>query len=807
MPELIQSSADSTETNSLYHDSVLFDMYMRALDVVLNEPEVLSASDEFDLSAATLRMWMVRYSDRALQAAPREFAAYKDAVARERGSSAVDAWQISLGSRMDASGVLRLVWIGYATLGAAIIVAGLASIAVWSGADPLVWLGGTIFTVALLLWLALKALGTDVGSRLLGGEGSRDVAAAREKLMAAVRGEELLAQLRTFINFRRTGRFGHEYSVVGSPGLSEAYDVLNRVPTANAAELDGMLTRFDGASIGIAGPRGSGKSTLIREYCERVTPDTFDDDVSKWPWQFDYDLPVRARGDLRCIVAAPVDYAARDFVLHLFASFCRSVIVSYGRDGSPRGAILRVFWLRRGFNLIISLLWKVIFYGLPAIALVYWQEAISRRFSVPETWVETAAVTILFMGILEFLLSAVTRIRVWIREVRGGDEEALAAVARRHLSRVRYLQTYTSGWSGTLALPSLKAGVQHSRAISHAEQALSYPEIVDEFRNFARGVADKIHRRGARVFIGVDELDKIGSAEQGERFLNEIKGIFGISHLYFMVSVSDDALTAFERRGLPLRDAFDSSFDEIIHVGPLSYAESRRLLYRRVIGLTEPYVALCHCLAGGLARDVIRAARQVVRTAANLTVTGLGPNAAEGLIDASISYMLLDLQRSQRPLTLSLISTSLIKNELLRKLRAVSHVINNLAPKNGTNLQETLYDIASGPALEGSIMKVVDLVAQPARDEPVAVASLRLDFAAYAYYCATLQEIFTDKLDGERIIAATSDPGPGTFDALAAARNGFALDTLMAWRLISRFRQAWSLDTREPVKSPSERGR
>jgi hypothetical protein len=144
---------------------------------------------------------------------------------------------------------------------------------------------------------------------------------------------------------------------------------------------------------------------------------------------------------------------------------------------------------------------------------------------------------------------------------------------------------------------------------------------VAEFRKFAASVAADVDRRGDRVFIGVDELDKIGSAEQAEHFLNEVKGIFGIPHLFFMVSVSDDALNAFERRGLPLRDAFDSSFDEILRVAPLSYPESRRLLYRRVIGLTEPYVALCHCLAGGLARDVIRAARQVARNAATLTAS------------------------------------------------------------------------------------------------------------------------------------------------------------------------------------------
>jgi hypothetical protein len=84
-------------------------------------------------------------------------------------------------------------------------------------------------------------------------------------------------------------------------------------------------------------------------------------------------------------------------------------------------------------------------------------------------------------------------------------------------------------------------------------------------------------------------------------------------------------------------------------------------------------------------------------------------------------------------------------------------------------------------------------------EEPAELTRLRLDFAAYAYYCATLQEVFTDRLDPEHIIAATSvAPGPGSFDALAGARAAFSLDTLLAWRLITQFRKAWSLETREP---------
>ena len=377
----------------------------------------------------------------------------------------------------------------------------------------------------------------------------------------------------------------------------------------------------------------------------------------------------------------------------------------------------------------------------------------------------------------------------------------MVAAARKHLSRVRYLQTYTSGLSGGLGLPS-GAGTQLSRSVSRAEQPLSYPEIVSEFRSFATVVAADVHRRGDRVFVGVDELDKIGSAEQAEHFLNEVKGIFGIPHLYFMVSVSDDALNAFERRGLPLRDAFDSSFDEILRVEPLSYYESRRLLYRRVIGLTEPYVALCHCLAGGLARDVIRAARQVARNAATL-ISGGRPLAASSGIEngdeASAEYESHYVEASNSPPTLSDISAVVLYDELRRKLRALSQVVGHLDSEGTTEFQDTLHDISVHLTPNQPIINIVDLIAKPGHAEPPAVARVRLDLATYAYYCATLQEVFTDRLDDVHMVKATSESsGPGSFDALAAARNAFTTDTLLAWNLVTQCRSAWSLETREP---------
>lgn len=121
---------------------------------------------------------------------------------------------------------------------------------------------------------------------------------ARRALIEAVEVNELAAQVRQRLNTLRRNRFVHDFGVKGNPELSEAFDSAYHVPTVVAHELDDLLSRLSAASIGLAGPRGAGKSTLIRRYCEEPAE-------------------VTHRGNLRCLVSAPVEYASRDFVLHL----------------------------------------------------------------------------------------------------------------------------------------------------------------------------------------------------------------------------------------------------------------------------------------------------------------------------------------------------------------------------------------------------------------------------------------------------------------------------------------------------------
>jgi hypothetical protein len=132
-----------------------------------------------------------------------------------------------------------------------------------------------------------------------------------------------------------------------------------------------------------------------------------------------------------------------------------------------------------------------------------------------------------------------------------------------------------------------------------------------------------------------------------------------------------------------------------------------------------------------------------------------------------------------------------------RKLRAISHA-SSTTTGDATELQEALYEITAHLAAGQPLINIIDTMAATDSNESPAIATLRLDFAAFTYYCATLQEVFTDGLDGESITRATTGlPGPGTFDSLAGTRNAFALGTPLAWRLITKFRDAWSMETRQ----------
>jgi hypothetical protein len=289
-----------------------------------------------------------------------------------------------------------------------------------------------------------------------------------------------------------------------------------------------------------------------------------------------------------------------------------------------------------------------------------------------------------------------------------------------------------------------------------AEQPLTYPEIVSELREYL-GMLVSWGSTDPGVIVAIDELDKIDGAEQAQVFINEIKGVFGVDGTQFLVSVSAEAVASFERRGLPVRDAFDSTFDEIVRIEAMNLLEACTLLRKRVIGLPDLFCALAHCMSGGLPRDLIRTARLMCSVAGTERI-GIDQVCA-GLVGADLARKVHAFQVATGTLSGMPDSTTFIRG--LRGLRA-----------EPTTLLTAL------PALLPEGGEHADPELTP----------LRWQAATYVYHCTTLLEVFTDGLTDDRFNRRRS-----AIDELARAKQSLSTHPQVAWLMLDDFRAAWGL--------------
>ncbi|WP_236789186.1 hypothetical protein [Amycolatopsis sp. GM8] len=532
--------------------------------------------------------------------------------------------------------------------------------------------------IALVLAFSVASLNPDMEKVIARNVGVRrarlraDAAAALDVWRDAARATVVPAVNR-LISRLSAPSYDVRLTVRDDSGLGTMANLDRVVATAARERLRRVLGRMRSGAVGIAGPRGVGKTTLI--------------EVHREGW-----LLPRGREHVVIRVDAPIGYEGRDFALHIYAAACEAVIDTLRTERK-----------------------KWIFGRQPAEDKV--------RLDVVED-------------------------------------------ATRRLDRIRYLQTSTTGWSGKVTLPGTGADVSASRSTAKASQPLTYPEIINELRKFLTRVAALLsfvnsNAAATPLVVAIDELDKIASAEHAYRFVNELKALFGVPGCHFVLSVSEDALISFERRGFAVRDAFDSAFDEIIRVDYLTLAESRELLSSRLIGVPEPFVTFAYCFSGGLPRDLIRVARAMMDITHTTPAPGLA-HVCAALTGTAIEQAARLAQRELRPLAHAASVVELIR-------------------------------LADGPSLTrrppGELQATIGKLVQTTEE----TATVRLELATLLYFALTLREVFTDDLTKDQIVTASLDPGPGSFETLARARQAFGDNMTHAWLLIEEFRAAWRL--------------
>ncbi|MEV6521630.1 hypothetical protein AB0M43_06825 [Longispora sp. NPDC051575] len=626
-------------------------------------------------------------------------------------------------------------------------------------AVPLAAVLATFGLVRVLRWLSrrplLRRLSRD--STLAGSLGWRsaervlldELTLCRQRWDHAAR-QVLLPFLTDRLNALVKPAYTTRLSVLDASGLRLMHAADRVIITGVFEEFRRRIDQVGGGAFGLSGPRGVGKSTLLEYY------------------RAGRFLPTGTR-HLAVSESVPVAYDAREFALHLYASLCREAR-AHGRGDERPGYRARLAGLlaRCRFAAVI---------GAAGLAAAYLGQPLVRG-QRPPAWDWLVGVwwqAVLLATVAGVVLSVARHDRLRARRpLRPADVDDLATLheyADAKLEQIRYQQKHVAGWSGKVGLP-FGAEAHRSGSVEFAQQPLTYPEIITDLREFlgvtVRVLAAQPNIAPIPVVMILDELDKILLPERAQEFLNEVKVLFALDvpGCLFLISVSEDALSSFERRGLPIRDAFDSAFEDIFTVRYLNLADTGALLRSRTVGIAEPFVALCHCLAGGLPRDLIRVARALA--------------AARGT-------------------ELGDVCRELVGADLRRKIDATCAVIARQV--DAEPYASLLMRHLDAHATPDPAVLLAAVGAPPVTDRPVDLTAedhallVRLQHEAlgYLYHCATVLEVFDAGLTADRFGAARDGAGAGSLDALARARQLFAVNSRLAWLTIGGFRAAWGL--------------
>jgi hypothetical protein len=568
-----------------------------------------------------------------------------------------------------------------------------------------------------------------------------------------------------------------------SEGLRRLQDPKLTVSTKSEHRLRNLLDRMDGGSIAVTGPRGAGKSTLLRRMCG---PQGYS-----------------AEGPPSIYISAPAEYVAREFLAELFQQVCDSYLEQF--DSPVAGMRYRglrthrdtvrvvrqvVTILRLAFRAIFALALLAVAFGpllkgvhLPTavahLPVKHWRNELTQ--DAKAAWDKYQVAIRVVAGILVLFSWPKKQLR------RLGTLRRPELVRRARNYSIHLKIERTSSWGANLGLPTILglptmrgSGLSLSKGISEKYTPWSLPELVGKLRDFIEDISQPTDTSVGTMVIGIDEIDRIGSVEQAERFIGEIKTIFGIRNCFFLVSVAEDVGFLFSRRSIVGQSTLEHSFDDVVVVDTLELDEARELLSTRVPGFTDSFVFLALALSGGLPREMIRVARRLVEVNHQETEDQLSPKIG----DLALRLIAEDVAEVLRTSRNQLARMSLPDpwGDVFYQLRAAMALLRSGKASPGEH-QKIIGGLCSLRPPNAA-----DLSTSQETDE-TAAAKIIAGLSAFACYSITVVEAFNnDYFDLHAARETTHDTAGGSYVELAAARLELGISPESSQSIIRRFR-------------------
>jgi hypothetical protein len=181
----------------------------------------------------------------------------------------------------------------------------------WPGLDPGVRLIATGLATIGTLWISLliysayhaRKLWTNLNISEL--EDMVEVAEADFRM--ALREKAVLPTLRAILGEHLVSK-STTLRVHEASGLGYSIDPLSAIDTEAAVQLRSLVEQLPGGSVGITGPRGVGKTSLLHSFCAGL-------------------YPIKDQTPTLAVeVSLPVRYAPHEFIVHLFTKLCLAIL-------------------------------------------------------------------------------------------------------------------------------------------------------------------------------------------------------------------------------------------------------------------------------------------------------------------------------------------------------------------------------------------------------------------------------------------------------------------------------------------------
>ena len=286
--------------------------------------------------------------------------------------------------------------------------------------------------------------------------------------------EKILSDLSLIIGEDLEPSYETKLTIADPPqGLAEAFRPTFEITTEARSQIHRLLNNMPGGSIGVSGPRGVGKTTLLESFCGKASINT----------------KLKDRPVLSVMTSAPVEYDPREFILHIFSSVCHGVEkdkrkvkerdeIKGQEDRQPWGYMNGIQKPPITFlSTIISFkeAIAIILLGGFLMSTLFVSKRLGNLSDFFLDFFFGLGLFFVIIGIVGLLIQAYQKFEQE-RQTRSEKQEntklygndPLVKQARDYLHEIKFQQSYTSGWAG-----SLKGGIASISAETTVQAAVN----------------------------------------------------------------------------------------------------------------------------------------------------------------------------------------------------------------------------------------------------------------------------------------------------------------------------------------------